>query len=69
MRHTNTYNMLYQLQHVLRSMRFCETQLLEFVADIANTTQKGAHTDILFKNFASEKQQSLPHHWTRSKGE
>ncbi len=27
-------------------MRSCEAQLLVFVADIANTTQKGAQTDI-----------------------
>ncbi len=52
MRHTNTYNILYQLQHRFCSMRSCKIQLLTFVADIANTTQKGAQTDILIMDFS-----------------
>jgi hypothetical protein len=52
MRHANTHNLLYQLQHGFRSMRSCETQLIEFVADIANVTQKGAQTDIMIMDFS-----------------
>ena len=52
MSHANTHSILYSLQHGFRSMRSCETQLLEFIADIANTTQKGAQTDILIMDFS-----------------
>ena len=52
MRHANTHNILYQLQYGFHSMRSRETQLLEFVADITNVTQKGAQTDILIMDFS-----------------
>ncbi len=47
----NTYSKLYHL-HQFHSMGSCETQLLEFVADIASTTQKGAQTDNLIMYFS-----------------
>ncbi len=35
-------------------MQFCERQLLQFFADIANTTQMGAQTDILIMDFSKD---------------
>ncbi len=52
MKHANSTNLLYLLQHGFRSMRSCETQLLEFIGDIVNTTQKGCQTDVLIMDFS-----------------
>ncbi len=43
----SSWDTLTHTTYCVTSMRSCETQLLEFVANTANTMQKGAQTDIL----------------------
>ena len=41
MQHLTKHNILYPLQHGFRDKRNCESQLIEFVNDIAFNMQKG----------------------------
>ena len=43
---------LYLLQHGFRKRRSCETQLIEFVLDIAFNMQKGIPNDVVVAAFA-----------------
>ena len=52
MQHANIYDILYALQHGFRNKLSCETQLLEFVQDLANNMQNGSQTDILVMDFS-----------------
>lgn len=52
MKHAETYNILYPLQHGFRSRRSCETQLIEFVDDITINMCKGKQTDVLIMDFS-----------------
>jgi len=52
MGHARTHKILYELQHGFRDRRSCETQLLEFTADITNNMQCGQQTDILIMDFS-----------------
>ena len=52
MSHSNSNNILYPLQHGFRSKLSCETQLIEFVNDIATNMQKGAQTDVIVMDFS-----------------
>ena len=45
-------NILYPLQHGFRDKRSCETQLLEFIAEVNNHTQHGGQTDVLIMDFS-----------------
>ena len=50
--HARSHNILYPLQHGFRGQRSCETQLLDFVNDIANNMQAGLQTDVCVLDFA-----------------
>lgn len=52
MSHAKRYNILYLLQHGFRERRSCETQLLEFIADVTNNTHRGEQTDVLIMDFS-----------------
>ena len=52
MTHASNHNILYNLQHGFRAKRSCETQLLEFTADIVNNMQNGFQTDVCILDFA-----------------
>ena len=46
MQHLTKQNILYPLQHGFRDKRSCESQLIEFVNDIAFNVQKGHQNDL-----------------------
>ena len=52
MQHLKRNNILYPLQHGFREKRSCETQLIEFIHDIAFNTQKGIQNDVVVMDFA-----------------
>ena len=52
MQHHTNYKILYPLQHGLRDKRSCESQLIEFVNDIAFNKQKGHQNDVVVMDFA-----------------
>ena len=52
MQHLNRHNILYPLQHGFREKRSCESQLIEFVHDIAFNMQKGHQNDVVVMDFA-----------------
>jgi hypothetical protein len=47
MKHADTHNILYPLQHGFRKGLPCETQLIEFVDDITRNIDAGKQTDCL----------------------
>ena len=49
--HLNRNNILYPLQHGFREKRGCESQLIEFVHDIAFNLQKGVQNDVVVMEF------------------
>ena len=52
MQHLTKHNILYPLQHGLRDKRSCESQLKEFVNDIAFNMHKGHQNDVVVMDFA-----------------
>ena len=50
--HLKRNNILYPLQHGFREKRSCETQLIEFVHDIAFNMQEGIQNDVVVMDFA-----------------
>ena len=52
MNHGENNGLLYDLQHGFRRGRSCETQLIEFIDDLANNLDKGQQTDVLIMDFA-----------------
>ena len=52
MRHASRHNLLYKLQHGFRDKRSCETQLIEFQADVLQNMKDGSQTDILIMDFS-----------------
>ena len=52
MEHLQTNNILYHLQHGFRNKRSCETQLLEFINDVAINMESGLQTDLCILDFA-----------------
>ena len=52
MQHLNRHTILYPLQHGFREKRSCETQLIEFIHDIAFNMQKGVQNDVVVMDFA-----------------
>ena len=52
MEHLRTNNILYHLQHGFRNKRSCETQLLEFINDVAINMESGLQTDLCILDFA-----------------
>ena len=52
MQNLTKHNILYPLQHGFRDKRSCESQLIEFVNDIAFNMQKGHQNDVGVMDFA-----------------
>ena len=52
MQHAENHNILYGLQHGFRSGLSCETQLVEFVHDLAGNCHRGHQTDVLVMDFS-----------------
>ena len=52
MKHADTHNILYPLQHGFRKGLSCETQLIEFVDDITRNIDAGKQTDCLIMDFS-----------------
>lgn len=52
MSHASQHNLLYPLQHGFRNARSCETQLLEFVHDVAQNMQAQQQTDVCVLDFS-----------------
>ena len=52
MNFASRHNILYKLQHGFRDKRSCETQLLEFIQDVANNMQDGLQTDVCVLDFS-----------------
>ena len=52
MQHLTKHNILYALQHGFCDKRSCESQLIEFVNDIAFNMQKGHQNDVVVMGFA-----------------
>ena len=52
MKHASWNSILYQLQHGFRDRRSCETQLLEFQADVLKNMKDGMQTDVLIMDFS-----------------
>ena len=52
MKHANDCNILYGLQHGFRGGRSCETQLVEFIDDLAYNMQNGGQIDVAIMDFS-----------------
>ena len=52
MNHGEDNNILYPLQHGFRRSRSCETQLIEFIDDLASNLDEGQQVDVLVMDFA-----------------
>ena len=52
MSHAENHNILYSKQHGFRDKRSCETQLLEFIDDVARNMQAGLQTDVCILDFS-----------------
>ena len=52
MKHLEDSNILYDLQQGFRSSRSCETQLISFVQDLAQSVNKNIQTDLIIMDFA-----------------
>ncbi|KAK3102283.1 hypothetical protein FSP39_010205 [Pinctada imbricata] len=52
MKHADTFNIMYPLQHGFRQRRSCETQLIEFIDDITVNLSEGKQTDTLIMDYS-----------------
>ena len=52
MKHLEESNILYDLQHWFQSSRSCETRLISFIEDLAQSVNKNIQTDIIIMDFA-----------------
>ena len=52
MKYAGRNSIFYQLQHGFRDRRSCETQLLEFQADVLKNMKDGKQTDVLIMDFS-----------------
>jgi hypothetical protein len=52
MNHADNNNIMYPLQHGFRRGLSCETQLLEYIDDIATNMDNGKQTDTLVMDFS-----------------
>ena len=51
-KHMNTHDLLYDLQHGFREKRSCETQLVTLVEDLARNLSAGKQTDLILLDFS-----------------
>ena len=52
MQHCQNHNILYKMQHGFRNKLSCETQLIEFVADVTKNMSNRIQTDVLIMDFS-----------------
>ena len=52
MQHAENHDILYGLQHGFRNGLSCETQLVEFIHDLAGNCHRGHQTDVLVMDFS-----------------
>lgn len=52
MKHLESNNILYDLQHGFRSSRSCETQLTSFIQELAKNNNDKIQTDVIVMDFA-----------------
>ena len=52
MKHAQSHNILYDLQHGFRSSVSCDTQLIQFTHDLVTNMQSGAQTDVIVMDFS-----------------
>ena len=52
MKHLESNNILYDLQHVFRSSRWCDTQLTSFIQELAKNNNDTIQTDVIVMDFA-----------------
>ena len=51
-KHMNSHDILYELQHGFRESRSCETQLIMLVEDLARNASAGKQTDLVLLDFS-----------------
>ena len=51
MKHAQSHNIFYDLQHGFRSHVSCETQLIQFIHNLVTNMQSGAQTDVTVMDF------------------
>jgi hypothetical protein len=51
MKHLDSKNILYDLQHGFRKARSCESQLLPFIQELNASNNKNIQTDLIIINF------------------
>ena len=51
-KHLNSHDLLYDLQHCLREKRSCETQLTVLIEDLVRNMSSGKQTDFVLLNFS-----------------
>ena len=51
-KHLNSHDLLYDLQHGFREKRPCETQLTMLVEDLARNMSSGKQTDLVLLDFS-----------------
>jgi hypothetical protein len=52
MKHLDSNNILYDLQHGFRKARSCESQLLPFIQELNASSNKNIQTDLIIMDFA-----------------
>ena len=52
MKHVQSHNILYDLQHGFRSCVSYETQLIQITHDLVTNMQSGAQTDVIVMDFS-----------------
>ena len=65
-KHLENNNLLYKCQHGFRHNRFCETQLVSFINDLAKTYDNGKQTNVIFMDI-TEAFDTVPHDRLRHK--
>ena len=51
-KHMDSNNLMYDLQHGFRERRSCETQLIMLVEDLTRKANKGKQTDLILLDFS-----------------
>ena len=51
MKHLDSNNILYDLQHCFRKARSCESQLLQFIQELNGNNNKNIQTDLIIMDF------------------
>ena len=62
MQHLENSNILYDFQHGFHSSRSCETPLISFIKDLAQSADKNIQTDIIIMDFTKAFEKVLHRH-------